>query len=181
MTLTQHTAKQAARSVCKSTGFIRRSLDQASKSEQDGTQGAREERISITAKFTHDRHRAKSAVDDTEAVATSYERAIHILATRSIPKGNHSGVIAQAVRMVRFNASDDQLHAAADRLRMGADAARLSAEKAQARLDDADADLICTEKLGEYLHVLAKYGFQRDHPAVRKAQKTYTAWKAIKR
>ncbi|NOD87902.1 MULTISPECIES: hypothetical protein [unclassified Ruegeria] len=181
MTLTVKTAPTAARKLVKSTGFIRRSLDQASRSEQDNVTGAREERIRVTAKFTADLHDARQAITDTEARAAQYELACHVLRTGSIPTSTRrqSGIVAHASRMVRFGASQAQRDAAADRLTMAATAARSSADKAQTRMDAADADLMATTKLADYLAALAKHDFKKEHPLVRKAQKTYTAWKTI--
>lgn len=181
MTMTVKTAPTAARKLVKSTGFIRRQLDQSSKAEESGTQGAREERIRVTAKFTADLHDARQAVTDTEAKAASFERAAHILRTGAVPtsKGNHSGVVQRAIRMVRFGASQAQRDAAADRVMMGAKAARTSSCKSEERLDAADADLMATIKLADYLAALAKHSFDKSNHAVRKAKREYTAWKTV--
>ncbi|NOD87415.1 MULTISPECIES: hypothetical protein [unclassified Ruegeria] len=177
MQLTQHTATRAAKSVVKSVGFIRQQLDSASRAEQDGIQGAFEQRIKATAKFKHDQDRAQRAIDDTRAAATRYQRAANVLRSGGVSVSDDP-LHKRCADLHRMGGPTDQL---ADQLDAIAKTANDAADRAEDRLNGAEDELRVTDAMADYLAALAKHNFDKSNPAVRAKHRDYMAWKTVSR
>ena len=74
-----HLAKRTSRLLVKSLPSRRKSLHDASKAEERGTSGAREERLRLTKRFKSDVDAANTSIAETRRVSRDFDRAHHIL------------------------------------------------------------------------------------------------------
>lgn len=166
-TVNVKTAKLSTRKLVRNVGYIRRELSAASAAEQKGTQGAKQTREELSAKFARCAAQATSDITDTEAISASY-RAISRDLRSSMPPSTTKGRLAAILGL-----SVEHRTRFATLFIDCADEATRSADFAQNRLDDTHDDIAATACHIGLLAKLPDHGFDMNHPALKADRQTY--------
>ncbi|MFY0661422.1 MAG: hypothetical protein JXR15_13085 [Shimia sp.] len=168
MALKITTAPTAVRKLVKSAPYVRRQINQASKAEQAGTAGAREERERVTARFARDIKNTEKALAEADAVVRDLDRAAIILSSRAAlpPTGPVSALAAVAVRLAAQSPAQELTAAAAKQ-------AREAHERAQDRYDLAEPELRSVALLCQLSALMPDAKFDSKSPRVAGVRRDY--------
>ncbi len=165
------TAPESARRLVKSAPFIRRQIQQTSKSEQSGTQGATQQRERLTAEFARNVRNTDEAIAAATAAAADFDQA-HMILHSGIglkPIGPMSRLATVALRLDFHDPALTLLTA------MVANRAKDAAQQATDRLDLGEPELRSTALLAQLSALLPSVKFDVKSPKVAGVRRDYLA------
>ncbi len=164
-----HEAPSTARKLCKSTGYIRRTLSDISKQEQARAKGATEARVQLTEDFAAKVKAADDAVLETEQAADDLDALSLDLRSTDTPKHPK----ARAMRLLGHTAP--RTAALSELACLVGSRLRDAAHKAQDRLDQNADDLTATALHALMLSKLPKCDFNIRHHSLKALRTQYQA------
>lgn len=167
--LTIKSALRATRSVVKKATYTRRELSSLSKSEENGTQGAAEERERLSEDWTRRVSEAERLTAQTEAASDRFARVGLALRHGEAP-GTNDPLVQLAARTARMGAPVAPLIDMADH---ASKEARIAATSARDKLDQASDDIAATSALIPVLDRLPSVGFDMNHKTVKRLRTHY--------
>ncbi len=181
MRLTAYTAERHLLSLYRDCGSFRHRLSKASRAEEEGIQGGREERLNISTQIRHEHALAAAARSAIERRAQDAREAASVLQLRTKAEPGVLGaapdsLTAFALLVVWFVHEPERL----DLLAVKVDAVAREAKQACVRFDrlsgDVNSSIQCLLSLAELVEALPEHGFKVQSGGVKQLRSAYLGW-----